>query len=124
MAAFEKGRYIHPLAAVASAGGVAAVPNPEGVRVYVKRVLIDITTQTSGACTLDAGIAANATTLSDTLIDGASAASVATLDNGKDGGTNGKLGQVWGPTQYVTVSQASGAIAGIVGNLIIEYVIL
>lgn len=109
------------LAAVDTAGGVAAIANPEGAAVIVTRVLIDVTTASTGACTVDAGIAANATTSADGLIDGQSVAATGVFDNISDGGTNGKARAKWGATQYLTISKASGATAGLVGNVYVFY---
>lgn len=111
------------LAASDAAGGVAAIANPEGVEVLITRVVVDVTTQSTGACTVDAGIAANATTLNDTLIDGLSVAAAGTFDNVSDAGTNGKARASWGASQFLTISKASGAAAGLAGNVYIEYVI-
>lgn len=111
------------LSASDAAGGVAAIANPEGVEVIVTRVVIDVNTQSTGACTVDAGIAANATTLADTLIDGLSVAAAGTFDNISDAGTNGKARAAWGASQFLTISKASGAAAGLAGNVYIEYTI-
>lgn len=111
------------LAAGASAGGVVALANPLGVALIILRVLLRVTTIATVAATVDAGVAANATTLSDNLIDGLDVnAATGLFDNIEDKGTNGKARQVWGATQYVTVSKASGAVTGLVGELYIEYI--
>lgn len=123
MAGFQNGSFRAELGTGTAAGGVASVANPEGRTVYVTVCLLNITSATSGACTLDAGIAANGTTLSDTLIDGLNAnAAAGVFSNLKDGGSNGKAGQPWGADEYLTVSQASGAVAGLEGELIVEYI--
>jgi hypothetical protein len=83
--------------------------------------VLDVTTQTTGACTLDCGPAANATTLNDTLIDGANPAAAGTFNHTKHAGTNGLGSSHLGSTQYVTGSVASGASAGIVGFAYISY---
>lgn len=111
-----------PLAAVDTAGGVFAWANPMGATIIIESVKVDVTTVTSGACTIDVGVAANGTTLSDTLIDGASTATTArVIDNVKDSGTNGTSSQRCTSTQYVTGSVASGASAAIVGFAYITY---
>jgi len=112
------------LAALDTAGGVASIANPEGVEVLVTRVVIDVTTASTAACTVDAGIAANGTTLSDILIDGLDVnAAAGTFDNITEKGTNGKSRQAWGASQFLTISKASGAAAGLAGSVYIEYVI-
>jgi len=112
-----------PLAAVGTAGGVAAIANPVGRNVLISRAQLLINTATAGACTVSVGTAANGTTLSANLIDGANANAAAPVhyDNISNPGTLGKPSQLWGATQYVTVSQASGAIAGIAGYVYIHY---
>lgn len=102
-----------PLAAADTAGGVLAVANPFNATVIVKSLILDVTTKATAACTLDAGIAADGTTLNDGLIDGQDVnAAIGTFANSKV--------QKWGANQYLTISKASGAAAGLVGNAYIE----
>ena len=103
-----------------TAGGALSLANPEGVPLIVTRLILDITTASSGAATVDAGIAANGTTSADNLIDGASVATIGVLDNIEDGGTNGQAVYKWGSGQYLTIT-ASATLAGLVGNAYIEY---
>lgn len=112
-----------PLTAVDTPGGLFSWQNPEGKSIIVDRVLLDITTPSSGACTADVGTTATSgTTLSDNLIDGASLASAAKqLDNLGDAGTNGKAKQKLAAGKWVTGSVASGASAGVVGYAYIHY---
>jgi hypothetical protein len=107
------------LNAVDTAGGVFSFS--PGVAVLVTRVVLDITTASSGACTIDVGVAANATTLNDTLMDGQSLAAIAVLDNIENQGTNGVATRKLSSTQFVTGSVASGASAGVVGFAYIYY---
>lgn len=96
-----------------------------GAAAIIRSLYLDITTKTTGACTVDCGVAANGTTLSDTLIDGLDANAAAGLfSNHITHGDNGLACVRCGSTQYVTGSVASGASAGIVGNAIIEYVLI
>jgi len=87
----------------------------------INKVVLDVTTQSTGACTVDIGVAADATTSNDTLIDGLSVAASGVFDNITDKGTNGKTCKKATSSQYVTISKASGASAGIVGNAYIHY---
>lgn len=103
-----------------TAGGVLSMANPEGRDLYVTRLVLNIPTPSTGAAAVDAGIAANGTTSSDTLIDGKSVATAGVFDNIKDGGTNGKAGQKWGSGQFLTIT-ASATTAGLVGEAIISY---
>ena len=109
-----------PLGAVDTAGGVFAWK--PGVACIIQRVFLDVTTKSTGACTLDVGVAANGTTSSATLIDGVDVAAAGLFDNITDKGTDGKSRQRCSTTQYVTASKASGATAGLAGNAYIEYV--
>jgi hypothetical protein len=110
------------LAAVDTAGGVFAWENPASAAIIVHSVILDVTTNTTGACTIDVGVAANATTLSDTLLDGQSLATAAkVLNSATNPGTNGAMARRATSTQYVTGSVASGASAGLVGNAYISW---
>ena len=120
----QKGAYKVALTAATgtTAGGVLSLANPEGADLIVTRLVLDITTEATGAATVDAGIAANGTTSADNLIDaGDVGAAVAVLDNIEDGGTNGQAVYKWGSSQYLTVT-ASATLAGLVGNAYIEYI--
>lgn len=112
------------LAAVDTGGGVFAWQNPEAGSILVERVILDVTTFTSGASTVDVGTTAtSATTLSDNLIDGVSLATAAKqVDNLGDAGTNGKTRQKLATGKWVTGSVASGASAGLVGFAYIHYI--
>lgn len=116
-----KGAYYVALGHADTAGGVAAVANPEGVKLLITRAVLYASTASTGACTVDAGVAADGTTSADNLIDGLSVASAGVFDNLTSNGTNGKSVKEWGATEYVTVSKASGAAAGLAGTLYLEY---
>ena len=108
------------------AGGILAWQNPETSAIVVTRLVIDRTTKSTGACTADFGSAANGTTSSDNLMDGADVGAAAAIeDNVTDGGANGKARQrldtKGGTTDYVTGSKATGAAAGLAGNAYIFY---
>ncbi len=104
-----------------AAGDVASIANPEGVSLIITRAVLNITTGSTGASTLDVGVAANATTSADNLIDGQSGATAGAF---AEVGTNGKRAMKWGATEYVTVSEASGNVDGIAGELLLQYVTL
>ena len=126
--AFDRGMKVAKvaLAAVDSGGGVFAWQNPESSSVLVQRVILDVTTNTSGSCTLDVGTtASSATTSSDNLIDGLSLASAAQVaDNLGNAGSNGKTRQKLATGKWVTGSVASGASAGVVGYAYIHYIVI
>lgn len=118
----DKRMYKATLSNADTAGGVLALLNPEGVTLIVHGLVLDVTTIATAACTLDAGIAANGTTSNDTLIDGVDVnTAVITADNIKNAGTNGASARRWGATEYLTVSKASGAAAGLAGSAYIDY---
>jgi hypothetical protein len=95
-----------------------------GAAAIIKGLFLDVTTKPTNACTLDCGVAANATTLGDNLINGVDVATAGLYSNLVNAGTNGKAAVRCGATEYVTGSKASGASDGIVGNAIIEYVLI
>jgi hypothetical protein len=114
------------LGTTATAGGVFAWQNPEASSILIHRVLIDVTTVATGACTIDVGTTAvSAATSSDTLIDGLDVnAGIGLFDNITEKGSNGKSRQKLASGKWVTASQASGAIAGIVGYGYVVYSVI
>ena len=109
-----------------TAGGILAWQNPESSAIVVARLVIDRTTKSTGACTADFGTAANGTTSSDNLLDGVDVGAAAGIeDNIENKGTSGKARQrvdaKGGTTDYITGSKATGAAAGLVGNVYILY---
>jgi len=105
-----------------TAGAVLSLLNPEGVDVIITSLTLDVTTVATGACTLDAGVGSGATTKYDNLIDGVDVnAAVITADNVKNAGSNGTSHIRWESDGYLTVSTATGAVAGLVGNAYISY---
>ena len=97
--------------------------NPEGVDIIVECVVLDVTTEATGAATMDIGVAADGTTGSDTLLDGVNVGAAAILaTNGNNGGTNGKTMVPMTSSQFIT-GDASASIAGLVGNIWIKYFI-
>ena len=106
-------------------GGVFAWANPEAGAVLVNRVIIDLTTVSTSACTLDIGVqngAALTTSIVDDLLDGLDTnAATGTFDNVENQGTNGKsVGKV-SVGKWVTASMKTGAAAGTAGFAYIHY---
>ncbi len=93
----------------------------------ILRVMLDITTQSTGASTIDIGYtAATATTSSDTLLDGVSGASVALFDSGDaalDTQANTKA-QKAASGKWITADEASGDSTALVGNVYIQYILV
>ena len=118
-----KGAYTAALAALDTGGGVLSLLNPEGVDLIITRLVLDVTTVATAACTLDAGVAAAATTSNDTLIDGLDVnAATGVFGNIDDKAGNGQALIRWESDYYLTISMKTGAAAGLVGNGYIEYI--
>jgi hypothetical protein len=89
----------------------------------IERVLCDVTTVATGACTLDIGYtASSATTGSDTLLDGidvnAATALFDSMNAALDAGSNAKA-QKAASGKWITVQSKTGDATGLVGNLYI-----
>jgi len=108
------------LVASDSAGGVFAEENTYGSDLVVTRVLIAVTTGTSGACELDIGVAADGTTKAENLIDTLDVSDAGVFDNITDGGSAGKSRQKLASGEFVTATADTGASAGIVGTYAIH----
>jgi hypothetical protein len=101
--------------------------NQETVPIMVQRVLVDIKTAGATATSvIDIGPAADATSTSDTIIDGLALTSTGLFDNITDKGTNGKsrirLDERGGTTSYITGKILTANAAELVGNVYIEYI--
>lgn len=109
-----------------TSGAILSWVNPETTAIVITRLVLDITTKSTGACTVDFGTTATtATTLSDNLIDGLDInAAIGTFDNITDKGTNGRSRQKLAVGKWLTGSTASGAVAGTVGFAYIEYFLI
>lgn len=113
------------LADADTGGGVLSLLNPEGVDCVITKLILDVTTAATAACTLDAGVGSGATTVYDTLIDGVDVNTAAGLfGNGDQAGTNGTQEIRWESNHYLTVSMKTGAAAGLVGYAYVQYHIL
>lgn len=100
-----------------STGVFASMANPLGASLMILGAFLQITTQSSGASTLDIGVGANATTSNDGLIDGLSAAAAGLFTNAEDAGTNGEVSQLWTSSTFLNVAEASGDVNGLVATL-------
>ena len=110
------------VAGTTTAGGdILSWANPTGETIMIKNLVVDITTQATGAANGEFGVAADGTTSSSTLIktcDIGTAAAVFTASN--DGGSEGKSYRKCTSSQYVTGTPSATA-AGLVGTVEIEY---
>ena len=131
----DTGRAVMPgnrvIAKVALAAGSAndyafAWQNPEASKIVVERVLVRLATAGGTATSvLDVGVVANATSTSDTLIDGLDLNTTGLFDNIVDKGTNGKARQLvdekGGTNDYVTGKILVANAAAVVGDVYIVY---
>lgn len=112
------------LAASDSGGGVFGLTNTYGSTLVVLRVVLLVTTGSSGACTLDIGTTGTSvTTTSNNLIDGVSVAAAGVFDNIQDAGSSGESVQKWPSGDFLTASMVGGgATAGLVGTYAIQII--
>lgn len=118
----QRGVQVQTLAITGGAGSTgvfASLANPFGADVIIQDSWLVIGTQSTGASTLDIGVAANGTTSSDTIIDGLSGAA-AGLFNTR--GVNGAALRRWNANQFVNVAEASGDVNGLVATLYLTVV--
>lgn len=108
-----KTAFTYTVAVSKTSGIIGSILNPFGKAAIIHQATIDVTTPSSGASTMDLGVAADAVTGADNLIDGASGASAAALNSVKNAGSNGTSVRKWGATQYVNLNVASGDVNGI-----------
>ncbi len=113
------------LADADTGGGVFSWRNTEeSADVLVTRLVIDLTTAASGACTLDCGQAATSV-ISDNLIDALDTnAATGVFDSVTEAGTNGKTAVKVADDAFVTGSMKTGAAAGTAGSAYIFYVVV
>jgi len=103
---------------------MAAVANPEGAPLIIQdvKLFVDAPTVTAD-CTLDVGLAANATTsdsdmISALAIDGAIAGKAY---HGMTALAGEGEAQVWGTTQYLTATGSDDS-EGFAGRLFVQYI--
>ncbi len=114
---FDRGFYRIQLGnAGAAAADMAAVLNPCGEEMLITFAALNITTASTGASTIDVGVAGTAVS-ADNLIDGHSGATAGVF---AAKGSNGLLVKIWAADGYVTVSEASGDVAGLAGELLLK----
>jgi len=100
------------------AGGVFNVANPMNKVLLISELILDVTTATTAAGTIDAGIAASATS-NDALIDGVASSLTGIKSIMINGGTNGGI-RKWSASLYVTGTH-SAATTSFAGNYAIIY---
>lgn len=102
----------------ATTGVFATMANPHGTDLIIWDSCINIITGSAIASGLDIGVAANATTASDTLLDGISGQTAGIFSTR---GTNGAALRRWNAGQWVTVQENSGDAAGLNAVLHVKY---
>ncbi len=108
------------LTASDAAAGVFSLLNSYGTDLRAIAT-IDVTTVSTGACTIDVGVAATSI-LSDTLMDGIDVNSATGMFSSLSDGGNGAAVRKWKSGEYLTASVASGASSGLVGTYLIEVI--
>lgn len=123
----EAGKWVKvALGASEAAGGILAWQNPESSQIIVDRIILNITAAAAAGLIADFGVAANPTTSSDDLMDGAGLKTeYSPVDGLASGGTNGKVSKLvdekGGTNDYITGSFNAGTIAGLAGYAYIHY---
>ena len=108
-------------ATTTAVGGVLKLQNPEGADLIVTKLVLDITTEATGAANVNAGIDDAGDADSDNLIDGLDVGTAAgVFDNGANAGTNGGSAK-WATGEYLVIT-ASATTADMVGNAYIQWV--
>lgn len=108
--------------AISAADAAGSWQNDEGVALAITRAVLHVSTKATAACTLDVGVAATNVT-ADTLLDGVDVhTATGIFDNIINKGSNGKETLICPADYYVTANKASGAIAGLVGVLHLQYI--
>jgi hypothetical protein len=109
-----------PLTANAGAGVIGSWQNTTGRTLNIITRWITVNTTSTGAATVDAGVATTAVT-SDTLIDGQALNGLAADTVVQTAGTNGANSRVLAPGSWVTAF-GSAATTGLVGTMFIQVV--
>ena len=104
-----------------TAGSLGYIKNPFGEAAVVVDLILNVVTPATGAATADIGIAADAVTSGDTLIDGVDIGTAAILATAQLEHANTATGNAAGQVaiaagSYITVSQSASSV-GLVGTL-------
>ena len=107
-----------------SGGGVAAIPNPEGVDLVIADAFLLVKTNSNGAANLTVGTAPSGTVaatsmLPATAMAGAAGSVLALFNHGTAIG-NAAAPQKWGSADYINVA-GSASTAGLTARLFIKY---
>lgn len=107
-----------------SGGGVAAIPNPEGVDLLIANAFLLVTANSTGAANLTIGTAASGTVAATSMLPAtAMAAAAGSVFNLTYQGTAvgaAVAPQKWGSADYINVA-GSASTAGFTGILFVDY---
>lgn len=108
-----------------SAGGVAAIPNPEGVDLVINDWKLLVTANSTGAANLTIGTAAAGTVAANSMLTttamAAAAGSIFTgIVSGTAAGQNVTTTTKWGSADYINVT-GSASTAGLSAILFVDY---
>lgn len=108
-----------------SNGGVAAIPNPEGVPLIIKDWKLYVTASSTGAANLTIGTASSGTVAANSLLTTTAMASAAgSVFSGVTSGTaaaqNVTTTVTWGSADYINVT-GSASTAGLSGILFVDF---
>lgn len=120
-----KGCLYGSLAGVATFAGadLLNLANPEGVDLIITNFIVKTTVVSTGACTIDAGVAATGVS-NDELIDGLDVNGALVLESNHDQVTGGTVAEhevPWDSDEYLTITP-SAASTGLVGTYYVEYI--
>lgn len=110
-------------AATFAGGDMLNLANPEGADLLITRFIMNVTTEATGAATVDAGIAATGVS-NDELVDGANiGAAPILIDNIAQhvAAAVAAAAVEWGEDEFLTVTPSASA-AGLVGDYYVEYI--
>ena len=106
MANSQIGSYKVALADADTAGGVLAIENTSGEDRIVTQVILNITTESTAAASVDVGIAADGTTASASLMSDISVTSAGVFDM-LTNADNGTGPQIWADGDFITISASN-----------------
>ncbi len=107
-----------------AAAGLGSWANPESARIIVTGIMVDVTTPSTAAATMNVGSAANAATSSSNLISGVTIGAVEDVDDVTNKGGSGSTVLGVNPGQSINFSTASGASAGMIANAYIRFIVV
>ena len=111
------------LSASDAAAGVFQERNTYGTVLLITRVLIYVSTIAGDTCTIDVGVGTGASTSYANLMQALDVrTSTGAFGNIKNKGGTGEEVHLWGTSEYVNASMASGATSGLAGKYAIHVI--